>query len=246
MVPSSFVVLEQLPLTANGKLDVRALPAPEIIGEEAYRAPGTATEILLCRLYGELTGAERIGLDDGFFALGGHSLLAMRLIARVREETGLDLPLRALFEHPTVAGLSDVLTAAQQSRRPKILTGEGDLGAGARSLSYGQLRLWALDRIEGGSSSYNMPAALRLRGALDREVLSASFHDIVMRHEALRTLIIDEDGVAVGRLGRVPEAEALVGYEDLSDLGAAERERRVAEVIRAQWWPDQCHVINCL
>jgi thioesterase domain-containing protein/acyl carrier protein len=105
MVPSSFVVLEKLPLTANGKLDVRALPDPEIIGEGAYRAPVTSTEVFLSDLYAELTGASRVGLDDSFFALGGHSLLAMRLVARVREGLGIELPLRALFRAQTIANL---------------------------------------------------------------------------------------------------------------------------------------------
>ncbi|NBT97535.1 MAG: hypothetical protein EBT43_06950, partial [Methylocystaceae bacterium] len=109
MVPSSFVVLEKLPLTANGKLDVRALPAPEVVGEGAYRAPETPTQRLLADLYTELTGASRVGLDDSFFALGGHSLLAMRLVARVREALGLELPLRALFEASTVENLAFVV-----------------------------------------------------------------------------------------------------------------------------------------
>ncbi|MFM8859570.1 MAG: thioesterase domain-containing protein, partial [Methylocystis sp.] len=109
MVPSSFVVLEKLPLTANGKLDVRALPDPEVVGEGAYRAPVTPTEVLLFDLYAELTGASRVGLEESFFALGGHSLLAMRLVARVREALGIDLPLRVLFERPQVESLAQQL-----------------------------------------------------------------------------------------------------------------------------------------
>ena len=125
MVPSNFVVLEKLPLTANGKLDVRALPLPEVVGEGDYRAPQTPTQRLIADLYGELTGASRVGLDDSFFALGGHSLLAMRLVARIREALGVDLPLRALFEAPTVEGLAECLVNLQKTERPKIISGSG-------------------------------------------------------------------------------------------------------------------------
>ncbi|MFM8858727.1 MAG: thioesterase domain-containing protein [Methylocystis sp.] len=121
MAPASFVVLEKLPLTANGKLDVRALPLPEVVGEGDYRAPQTPTQRLIADLYGELTGASRVGLDDSFFALGGHSLLAMRLVARVREALGIELPLRALFEQPTVEDLAQILEKHDLSREYKPL-----------------------------------------------------------------------------------------------------------------------------
>ena len=110
MVPSAFVVLEKLPLTANGKLDIKALPDPEIESDKAYRAPITPTEVFLSDLYAELTGASRVGLDDGFFALGGHSLLALRLVSKVRDELGVELPVRAVFEHPTVESLTQFLS----------------------------------------------------------------------------------------------------------------------------------------
>jgi amino acid adenylation domain-containing protein/thioester reductase-like protein len=133
MIPSSFVVLDRLPLTANGKLDIKALPDPEIESDKAYRAPITPTEVFLSDLYAELTGATRVGLDDSFFALGGHSLLAMRLVSKVCDVLGVELPVRAVFEHPTVEPLARVIdmegdTSASQLTPTRIISGEEGAG----------------------------------------------------------------------------------------------------------------------
>jgi acyl-coenzyme A synthetase/AMP-(fatty) acid ligase len=120
MLPAAFVGLDALPLTPNGKLDRRALPAPDIAGEAAYRAPRDAREALICRHFAELTGATEVGLDDNFFALGGHSLLAMRLLARLHQETGLGLPLRTLFQHPTPEVLAQALAEAVRDSAPPL------------------------------------------------------------------------------------------------------------------------------
>ncbi|NDB69407.1 MAG: amino acid adenylation domain-containing protein, partial [Methylocystaceae bacterium] len=222
MVPSSFVVLEKLPLTANGKLDVRALPLPEVVGDSAYRAAVTPTQQLLADLYAELTGARQVGLDDSFFALGGHSLLAMRLVARVREALGVELPLRALFERPQVETLSVFIDAELQASgsatvRTTIIPGSGRKGEDV-VLSYGQTRLWALDRIEGGTAGYNMPGALRVLGEFDVEAFGLAVRDVVLRHEPLRTVIIEGAAGPLGRLRAVGEEEGLVGFEDLTGL----------------------------
>jgi aryl carrier-like protein len=138
MLPAAYVTLDALPLTPNGKLDRRALPAPEGIDTGGrYRAPRDSREALLCQLYAELTAARRVGVDDGFFALGGHSLLALRLIARLRRDLGVELPLRALFEHPTPEALAGVLAQAQRDATPLILAGAGRDGDRV-ALSYGQ------------------------------------------------------------------------------------------------------------
>ena len=123
MVPSNFIFLDSLPLTPNGKLDFKSFPDPEIESDQVYRSPVTPTEILLCKLYAELTGASRVGLDDSFFALGGHSLLALRLISKVRDELGVELPVRAVFEHPTVESLTQFLSyKSEQFPYDPILT----------------------------------------------------------------------------------------------------------------------------
>ncbi|MEN9588886.1 MAG: hypothetical protein RLZZ481_672, partial [Pseudomonadota bacterium] len=238
MVPSSFVVLSSLPVTPNGKLDARALPDPEIVGSANYQDPKTSTQILIAQLFAELTGATRVGLADNFFALGGHSLLAMRLIAKVREACGAELPLRALFAHPTVAELAKVLdltlgAAPSEGVQVQITAGEGSEGE-KRILSYGQVRMWALDRIEGGTTSYNMPAAFRLRGYLDVQALGLALRDVILRHEPLHTVIFEVAGEPLGKIIPVADPTLLLNDEDLSHLPLQERENRTAELVLAE------------
>ncbi|MEN9589282.1 MAG: hypothetical protein RLZZ481_1068, partial [Pseudomonadota bacterium] len=217
MVPTSFVVLERLPLTPNGKLDARALPDPEIVSGQSYRAPRTEMEVKLCKLYEELMGVSRVGLDDDFFELGGHSLLAMRLVAKVREQTDLKLSLRALFEHPTVEALALTLSELENNAHGRIRPGEGAQGD-IRALSFGQRRMWTLDLIEGGTASHNMPLAMRLNGTLSVPALEAALQDVVVRHEPLRTIIVDEDGEPIGKLRPINLVDTILIQEDLSHL----------------------------
>ncbi|HEX7181365.1 MAG TPA: non-ribosomal peptide synthase/polyketide synthase, partial [Thermoanaerobaculia bacterium] len=185
MVPSAFVLLDALPLTPNGKVDRRALPAPDLQGPvEMFAAARTPTEELLAAVWAEVLGVERVGIHDDFFALGGHSLLATRLVSRLRKVLGVEVPVRSLFEHPTVAQLAEELEGRGRSSAEPIAAVPRD---GALALSFAQQRLWFLDQLEPGSPFYNMPAALRLVGDLDPAALAQSLSEVVRRHEVLRT-----------------------------------------------------------
>ncbi len=209
MVPAAFVVLDRLPLTANGKVDRAALPAP-VFGSEVYRAPRTAEEELLAGIFAEVLEVERVGIDDDFFDLGGHSLKATRLIGRVRRAFGAEVPIRAVFDYPTVAQLVAHVGTGERVR-PRV---EPAVRPERLPLSYAQSRLWFLYRFEGPSVTYNLPVVLRLRGALDVKVLAEAFRDVVLRHESLRTVIGDEDdqGAAYQRI--LPADEVVVEIPD--------------------------------
>ena len=216
MIPAAVVVLDALPLTVNGKLDKRALPAPEYQDVDRYRAPATAVEEILAGSYAQVLGLERVGVDDSFFDLGGDSLSAMRLITAVN--TGLDasLSVRAVFEAPTVARLAiriggDAVRLARlvAMERPTVVP-----------LSFAQNRLWFLDQMAGPSPVYTMAAALRLRGGLDVEALGAALADVVGRHESLRTLFPAVEGIPQQLV--VPAERALTSLRGLQIVDASE------------------------
>jgi len=191
MVPSAFVTLDRLPLTPNRKVDRRALPAPaESQAEPATAAvgPRTPVERRLVEIWSEVLKRERVGVEDNFFELGGHSLVAIRCLARVREEFQVELPLRLLFESPTVAGLAARVEELRRAEKSRLLP---PLGRAARDgelpLSFAQQRLWFLDQLEPESPVYNIHTALRLEGPLDVPALQRTLDEIVRRHESLRT-----------------------------------------------------------
>ncbi|MGV0804438.1 amino acid adenylation domain-containing protein [Mycolicibacterium setense] len=191
MVPAAVVVLDALPLTVNGKLDKRALPAPEYTDTDHYRAPSTATEEILAGIYAQVLGLDRVGIDDSFFDLGGDSLSAMRLLAAVNSRLDVDLAVRTLFDAPTVAQLASRVGSGTSGRRPLI----PQQRPAVIPLSYAQQRLWFLNRFEGGVATYNMPIGFRINGAVDVEALGSALDDVITRHESLRTVFPDVDGV---------------------------------------------------
>ncbi|MEU9574414.1 amino acid adenylation domain-containing protein, partial [Streptomyces massasporeus] len=190
MVPAAVVVLDALPVTPNGKLDRKALPAPDYAAPGTGRAPRTPRESALCAVFAEVLDLERVSLDDSFFDLGGHSLLATRLISRIRTELGAELTVRSLFETPTVAALAtalDTSAGAREAVRPRQRPDE-------IALSHAQRRLWFLSHFDGPTGTYNLGLSLRLRGTVDATALQAALGDVVARHESLRTLFPDTDG----------------------------------------------------
>ncbi|MET4429280.1 amino acid adenylation domain-containing protein [Mycolicibacterium sp. 624] len=225
MVPAAIVVMDALPLTVNGKLDKRALPAPEYADVDHYRAPATPTEEILAAIYANVLGLARVGVDDSFFDLGGDSLSAVRLVAAVNAGLGAGLAVRAVFDAPTVAELAPRLGAAADNRVPLV--------AGARPatvpLSHAQQRLWFLDQLQGPSPVYNMPTAYRIRGALDVAALGAALGDVVDRHESLRTLFAAADGVP--RQVVVPVERADFGWQVVDARGWPSE--RLSEVLDA-------------
>ncbi|HEU0054926.1 MAG TPA: amino acid adenylation domain-containing protein, partial [Longimicrobium sp.] len=195
MVPSAFMELDALPLTPNGKLDRAALPEPEPASSPVFVPPVTETERALAAAWSELLGVEEVGATDNFFHLGGHSLAATRLAARVRASLGAELPLRAVFEHPTLSALAAAIDVrrAETRERADPLSHFRTLALShppsVHPVSFAQRRLWLLDRLEPGSAAYNLGAGVRLRGALDVSALERALGEVIRRHETLRTRI---------------------------------------------------------
>ncbi|WP_156669618.1 non-ribosomal peptide synthetase, partial [Mycobacterium sp. E3339] len=190
MVPAAVVVVDAIPLTVNGKLDARALPAPDYHDADRYRPPVSAVEEILAGIYAQVLGLERVGVDDSFFDLGGDSLAAMRLIAAVNTGLNAHLGVRSLFEAPTVHQLAPHLGANGAGRAPLVAMQRPTV----IPLSFAQSRLWFLDQLQGPSAVYNMAAALRLSGRLDADAFRAALGDVVARHESLRTVFVAAEG----------------------------------------------------
>ena len=238
LIPSAFVPLPELPRLPGGKIDRRALPAPasdRAASGAAYAPPRTPAEELLATIWQGVLGVEQVGVHDNFFELGGHSLLATQLISRVRSAFQVELPVRALFENPTIAQLAQAIQQAQGQAAGVALPPITPAERGERiPLSFAQQRLWFLDQLEPGNLSYNIPTAVRLQGELDVDALRRSLQEIVRRHEVLRTRFLAEGGQPHQVIE--PELELDLPVVDLSHLPQAEREveaqARAAALVR--------------
>jgi len=234
MIPAVFVLLDALPLTSNGKLDRRALPTPDgrrPESNEPFVACRTPTEELLAEIWSQVLTIERVGINDNFFQLGGHSLLATKVVSRIRDAFQVEMPLRRLFEAPTVAGLAETIDQGRGAglEVPPMLSvpRDGDL-----PLSFAQQRLWFIDRLDPGSSVYNFPAAVRLHGPLNLQALTQSLNEIVRRHEALRTTFAIVDGRPVQVIAsRLTLTLPLVDLRELPDI---EREAAVLRMATSE------------
>ncbi len=225
MVPAHIVVLAQFPLTANGKIDRRALPAPDADRSvrSQYAAPQTFVEEQLAAIFAEVLAVDRVGIHDSFFELGGHSLLVTRAIFRIREVFQVELPMRALFESPTVAGLARHLESLRPGRGgltiPSIVKEPRN---GPLPLSFAQLRLWFLGQLLPDAPSYNEPVTVRFRGNVDGDALCRALNEIVARHEVWRTSFQVIDGEPMQIIN--PPAPLPLPIVDLRTLPENQRE----------------------
>ncbi|MFP4438854.1 MAG: amino acid adenylation domain-containing protein [Chloroflexaceae bacterium] len=219
MVPAAFTTLAVIPLTPNGKIDRRALPAPDDApaDEQDVTAPRTSVEQLLCGIWTEVLGITAVGIHSNFFDLGGHSLLAAQIIARVQEVFQIELPVRTLFEGPTIAELAHHISQALAGdTSPDMQPIQPIPRDGPLPVSFSQQRLWFFDQESPGSSAYTIPVSLRLHGALDVAALEQALNLIVRRHEGLRTTFTSERGRPVAQV--TPYAPVALARTDLTDL----------------------------
>src|SRR6185295_20022784 len=224
MVPAFIMPLAALPLTLNGKLDLRALPDPERTGPAAeHVAPRDLVEEALAAIWAPLLKIERVGVHDDFFELGGHSLMGTRVLAAVRDAFGVDLPLRVLFEKPTVAELAVAVAEARTGLGPAQAPPDRIPRLPRHSdrfpVSASQLREWLLERLLPGAGAYNIPGGGRILGVFEPHALTLAVREIVRRHESLRTTFAEAGGEGGEPVQVIAaELELPVPLHDLSAL----------------------------
>ncbi|MBF6209344.1 amino acid adenylation domain-containing protein, partial [Streptomyces gardneri] len=225
MVPAAYVVLDEFPLNASGKLDRKALPEP-VFEAKVFRAPATPVQEIVAQTFAEVLGVERVGLDDDFFELGGNSLVATQVAARLGEALNSQVPVRTLFEASTVVALAAKVESAagQGGRTPLVAQERPELVP----LSLAQQRMWFLNRFDNRTAVNNIPVALRLTGELDVAALGAAIGDVLARHEALRTIYPEVEGTGYQRVLPVGE----VAFDLVAESVAAEElPARILELV---------------
>ena len=236
MVPAAIVELEELPLTPSGKIDRRALPAPQQFRQELearFEAPHSPTEEVLASIWSEILKVDRVGIHDNFFDLGGHSLVATRVIARMRVAFGTELPLRLMFDSPTIAALANIIEKGMRHEEgpepPPLVRASREENLPA---SFAQQRLWFLDQLEQGSSFYHISRAFRVSGNLNVDALASAINEIVRRHEPLRTSFVSVDGMP---LQRIEEPQPiLISQFALEQVPESDRDNEVQRLAQAQ------------
>ncbi|MBV8997008.1 MAG: AMP-binding protein, partial [Pseudonocardiales bacterium] len=232
MLPSAFITLDKLPLNRNGKLDRKALPAPDsdMVARGQYVAPRTAIEQAIADIWTDVLVVQQVGIDDSFFELGGDSILSVQVISRIRAALSAEVPLRSLFTHPTVAGLARIIAADTTTDQGDpipvipIVPRDNEL-----PLSFAQQRLWFLNEFEPDSSEYITPVALRLHGELDTTALTHALTALVARHESLRTTFESVDGRGVQVIH--PPSPVQLPLLDLTDLDNNHRNTELERVL---------------
>ncbi len=230
MIPSNYMVLEEFPLTPNRKVDRKALPNPEQIHIQSqnFVAPGNPIEELLVNIWSDILEVEKISVDDNFFELGGHSLLATRAISQIREVFKIELPLRKLFETPTVIGIAKAITTSKSElSQPEIKKIERQ---DKLPISFAQQRQWFLSQLEPESPFYNIPAAIQINGELDIFRLERSFQEILNRHEVLRTAFLTVEGKPVAQLSSINEFNLkVIDLSHLTEIVQKEQVEKIAQ-----------------
>ncbi|MGH3982052.1 MAG: amino acid adenylation domain-containing protein, partial [Pseudonocardiaceae bacterium] len=234
MLPAAFVVVDELPLNANGKLDRQALPAPDWAanGTAAYVAPRTEAQAVVANVWAQVLGVHRVGIEDNFFELGGDSILSIQVASRLQAAFGVELSPRAMFTHATVAELAAAIpTESDGVSTIPVFARDGELAPFCAQLSFAQQRLWFLHEFAPDSTEYVTRVGLRLRGPLDLDALDVAFTALVARHESLRTTFEQVDGRAVPIV--CPPYPVSTPVADLSGLAESEREAQLQQVLAA-------------
>ncbi|MEM0578789.1 condensation domain-containing protein, partial [Flavobacterium polysaccharolyticum] len=221
MVPQVFVVLDQMPLTSNGKIDRKALPDPTVAEGRVYVAPETKTEEELVVIWQDLLNVEQVGVTDDFFELGGHSLLAVRLLSAIKTTLNVAINITDIFDHTNIAALASFIESKDNTAALPLVTKQ-ELPADI-PLSYAQERLWFIDKLK-GSEHYHVPVLLNLKGELNVRYLSKALKTIVERHETLRTVFVEKEGIAYQRVQSTNrwELNIISGTNDYQGLIAKE------------------------